>query len=103
MGLAAYYAAMEAGVTAFDCTLGGIGGQVANIVDKVPCKGTGDYYYNDCRTGLVETCDFAGMLDIMKIDTGIETEKTIKICNMLEKILGRRLDSYLAALARQVI
>lgn len=100
MGMAAYYAAIEAGVAAFDVTLGGIGGQVANIVDKVPCKGTGDYYYSDCRTGLVETCDFAGMLEKMGIETGIDIEKTIKICLMLEKILGRKLDSYLAALAR---
>lgn len=103
MGLATYYAAMEAGITAFDSTLGGIGGQVANIVDKIPCKGTGDYYYNDCRTGLVETCDFVGMLEEMKIDTGIDVDKTIKTCIMLEKILGRRLDSYLTALARQAM
>lgn len=103
MGLATYYAAMEAGVRAFDCTLGGIGGQVANIVDKVPCKGTGDYYYNDCRTGLVETCDLVGMLEVMKIDTGINAEQTVKTCMMLERILGRRLDSHLTALARQVV
>lgn len=103
MGLATYYAAMEAGITTFDCTLGGIGGQVANIVDKVPCKGTGDYYYNNCRTGLVETCDFIGMLEEMKIGTGIDVEKTVKTCMMLEKILGRRLDSYMTALARQAV
>lgn len=34
-GMATYYAAMQAGVTTFDCSMGGIGGQVANIVDKV--------------------------------------------------------------------
>lgn len=38
MGMASYYAAMEAGVTVFDCSMGGIGGQVANIVDRDSCK-----------------------------------------------------------------
>ena len=57
MGLTAYYAAMEAGVTMFDCSMGGIGGQVANIVDNVPVKGIGDYYFDTRRTGLVETCE----------------------------------------------
>ncbi len=94
MGMSSYLAAMQAGVRTFDCSLGGIGGQVANIVDGVPVKGAGDYYYNDCRTGLVETCDFVSMINAMKIDTGIDWDKCVKICRMLEKILGRKLDSF---------
>ena len=99
MGLTSYYAAMEAGIRVFDCSLGGIGGQVANIVDGVPVKGTGSYYFEDCRTGLVETCDFANMLARMNEETGIDPEKLIPIERMLEKILGRRLDSFTARLA----
>lgn len=93
-GLTAYYAAAQAGVAAFDCALGGIGGQVANIVDGVPVKGAGEYYYNDCRTGLVETCDFVTMLSGMGIHTGIDKHACYTLCRMVERILGRRLDSF---------
>lgn len=98
MGIASYYAAMEAGVTAFDCSMGGIGGQVANIVDNVPVKGVGDYYFEQERTGLVETCDFVTMLNEMKIETGIDEKKCYKIEKMVERILGRKLDSYTSCL-----
>lgn len=94
MGLAAYYAAMEAGVTAFDCTMGGIGGQVANIVDSIPVKGIGEYYFETERTGLVETCDFVTMANAMGIETGIDQIKCYKIEHMVERILGRKLDSF---------
>ena len=97
-GITSYYAAMEAGVRAFDCAMGGIGGQVANIVDGVPVKGIGDYYFEDVRTGLVETCDFVTMLNSMGIETGIDADKCYKIERMVERILGRRLDSYTANL-----
>lgn len=99
MGMASYYAAMEAGVTAFDCSMGGIGGQVANIVDRIPVKGSGDYYFDNCRTGLVETCDFVTMLNKMGIDTGVDESKCYKICQMVERILGRQLDSFTAKVA----
>lgn len=98
MGLATYYAAMQAGVSAFDTTMGGIGGQVANIVDSVPVKGIGDYYFDTKRTGLVETCDFVSMLNKMNIDTGIDDNKCYKIERMLERILGRELDSFTASI-----
>ena len=94
MGMTAYYAAAQAGVATFDCSLGGIGGQVANIVDHVPVKGAGEYYYDHCRTGLVETCDFVTMLNGMGVQTGIDERKCYKLCRMLERILGRRLDSF---------
>ncbi len=98
MGMASYYAAMEAGVTAFDCSMGGIGGQVANIVDNVPVKGVGDYYFEQERTGLVETCDFVTMLNEMQIETGIDEKKCYRIEKMVERILERRLDSYTSCL-----
>ncbi|MCR4711951.1 MAG: hydroxymethylglutaryl-CoA lyase [Clostridia bacterium] len=98
MGLAVYYAAAEAGVRTFDVSLGGIGGQVANIVDGVPVKGTGAYYFEGCRTGLVETCDFVAMLEEMGVKTGIDPAKLIAAEKMLEKILGRPLDSFTAKL-----
>ena len=94
MGMTAYYAAAQAGITTFDCSLGGIGGQVANIVSGVPVKGAGEYYYSNCRTGLVETCDFVNMLSSMQVETGIDLKKCKALYRMVEKILGRRLDSF---------
>lgn len=98
MGLASYLAAMEAGINTFDCSMGGIGGQVANIVDNVPVKGSGDYYFDTRRTGLVETCDFVTMLNKMNIETGIDETKCYKICTMLERILGRQLSSFTSSI-----
>ncbi len=97
MGLASYYAAMEAGITVFDCALGGIGGQVANIVDGIPVKGTGEYYFEAGRTGLVETCDFVSMLNSMGIQTGIDEDKCCKAEKMVGRILGRKLDSFISS------
>ncbi len=99
MGMASYLAAALAGITVFDCSCGGIGGQLANIVDNVPVKGSGDYYFQGVRTGLVETADFAGMLNSMGIDTGIDEEKVRRTVRMVERILGRKLYSSTSKLA----
>ena len=100
MGMTSYYAAAEAGVAKFDCSIGGIGGEVAKVVDKVPTKGGGKLYYEGCRTGLVETCDFVSMLNRMGVETGIDPIKCFEICDMLEKILGRKLDSFTSKIRR---
>jgi len=94
MGLASYYAAMNAGIVNFDTSLGGIGGQLANIVDLVPVAGSGEYYYEKCRTGLVETADFVSMVNGMGIETGIDVAEVHKAGKMLERILGRSLASF---------
>lgn len=98
MGMASYLAAMQAGIGMFDTTMGGIGGQVANIVDHVPVKGIGDYYFDTRRTGLVESCDFVTMLNKMGIETGIDENKCYKIATMVERILGRELHSFTSAI-----
>lgn len=93
-GLANVLAALTAGITHFEATLGGIGGQPANMVDGVPVAGTGEYYYQDPSiTGLVATEDLAVMLDEMGIDVGVEVDKVLKLGRMVERIVGRRLRS----------
>ena len=93
-GLANVLAALQAGVTNFESTMGGIGGQPANFVDGVPVSGTGAYYYNDPNiVGLVATEDMAVMMDEMGIDTGLEIDKVLEVGRMTEKILGRQLRS----------
>ena len=94
MGMAGYYAAMQAGVRVFDCALGGIGGQVANVLDGVPVKGAGDYYFDTRRTGLVSTEDFATMVDGMGVRIGLDMEKLYAAGRELEAVLGRQLYSF---------
>jgi hydroxymethylglutaryl-CoA lyase len=93
-GLANVLAALNAGITHFESTLGGIGGQPANFVDGAPVAGTGEYYYQDPSiTGLVATEDLVVMLDEMGIDVGVDVDKVLTLGRMAERIVGRRLRS----------
>ncbi len=93
-GLANVLAALQAGITRYESTLGGIGGQPANFVSGVPVSGTGKYYYKDPNAvGLVSTEDMLVMMDEMGIETGIDIDKILEIGKTVEKIVGRRLRS----------
>jgi len=93
-GLANVLAALQAGMVNFESSMGGIGGQPANFVSGVPVAGTGYYYYKDPNiTGLVSTEDMVVMMDEMGIDTGLDVDKVLKIGQMVERIVGRRLRS----------
>jgi hydroxymethylglutaryl-CoA lyase len=100
-GPANVLAALNAGITHYESTLGGIGGQPANFVDGVPVTGTGKYYYQDPSiTGLVSTEDIVVMMDEMGIDTGIDIDAVLEVGQMTEKIVGRRLRSECAHTGR---
>ncbi len=93
-GLANVLAALQAGMTNFESTMGGTGGQPANFVDGVPVPGTGEYYYKDPNdVGLVSTEDMVVMMDEMGIDTGVDVDKVLEIGSMVERIVGRKLRS----------
>ncbi|HOW24265.1 MAG TPA: hypothetical protein PK711_01225 [Bacteroidales bacterium] len=93
-GLANVLAALQAGMTNFESTMGGIGGQPANFIDGYPVAGTGKYYYDDPNiVGLVTTEDMIVMMDEMGIDTQVNVDKVLDIGRMVEKIIGRRLRS----------
>ncbi len=93
-GSANVLAALQAGMTNYESTMGGLGGQPANFVDGVPVSGTGSYYYKDpSDVGLVSTEDMVVMMDEMGIDTGLDIDKVLEIGNMVERIVGRRLRS----------
>ncbi len=93
-GMANVLAALQAGMTNYESTLGGIGGQPANFVSGVPVSGTGDYYYSDpSLVGLVSTEDMLVMMDEMGIETNINIDRVLEIGNMNERIVGRRLRS----------
>lgn len=100
-GLANVLAALSTGITHFESTCGGIGGQPANFVSGVPVAGTGKYYYEDPSiTGLVATEDMVVMMDEMGIDTGLDVDKMLEIGRMVERIVGRRLRSECAHTGR---
>ena len=93
-GMANVLAALQAGMTNYESTMGGIGGQPANFVSGVPVAGTGSYYYKDANiVGLVSTEDMVVMMDEMGIDTGLDVDKVLEIGKMVERICGRTLRS----------
>ena len=93
-GLANVLAALQAGMTNFEATMGGTGGQPANFVSGIPVTGTGDYYYSDpSLTGLNSIEDLLVMMDEMGIDTGIDIDKALEVGKMVERIIGRKLRS----------
>jgi len=93
-GLANVLAALQAGITHYESTIGGTGGQPSNFVDGCPVSGTGAYYYQDPNiVGLTSTEDMVVMMDEMGIDTGLDVDRVLEIGHMMEKIVGRRLRS----------
>jgi hydroxymethylglutaryl-CoA lyase len=80
MGLANYLAALQAGITRFETTLSGTGGQPAHTVDGRFTGGTGQYYYSEhLFAGLVSTEDFVVMCEAMGIKTGIDIRKLLEV------------------------
>jgi len=93
-GTANCLAALQAGIEIFEATLGGLGGQPANFMDRVPVSGTGSYYYRDPNVvGLQCIEDLTVMMDEMGIDTGIDVDRLLDLGTMMEKTIGRRLRS----------
>ena len=94
-GQANILAALQAGIEIFEGTLGGIGGQPTNFLNRTPVPGTGAYYYKDPNAvGLAVFEDMCVMLDEMGIDIGgIDIDRILEIGTLMEKTIGRRLRS----------
>ena len=93
-GLANCFAALQAGMVRFEASMGGLGGQPASIIDRVPVQGTGGAYTPSDLTGNVRAEDLVVMLDEMGIETGIDVSRYLRLGGMLEKVVGRRLRSW---------
>lgn len=94
MASASILAALQAGITYFEATLGGLGGQPSNFMDDCPVKGTGEYYYDDPRyVGLVTLEDTLVQIDEMGIEHGFDVDRVLWIGKQMEKTIGRRLRS----------
>jgi hydroxymethylglutaryl-CoA lyase len=91
---ASILAALQAGITNFEATLGGLGGQPANFLDDCPVKGTGEYYYDDPRyVGLTCIEDLLVQVDEMGIEHGYDVDRMLWLGRALEKTVGQRLRS----------
>ena len=77
-GFANAYAALEAGASALDASVGGLGG----------CP------FAPNATGNVATEDLVYLLEGEGVDTGVDLEALIAISQWLEELLGRRLEGY---------
>ena len=78
-GFANAYAALEAGVSTLDSSVGGLGG----------CP------FAPKATGNVATEDLVYLLEGEGVDTSVDLEALIAISEWLEELLGRRLEGYL--------
>jgi hydroxymethylglutaryl-CoA lyase/(R)-citramalyl-CoA lyase len=77
-GYANCLAALEAGATVLDASIGGLGG----------CP------YAPRATGNVATEDLVYLLEGEGIETGVDLDALIRISEWLEGLLGRRLEGY---------
>jgi hydroxymethylglutaryl-CoA lyase len=91
---ASVLAALQAGITYFEATLGGQGGQPANFLDDCPVPGTGEYYYDDPRyVGLVCLEDLLVQIDEMGISHGYDVDRILWLGRQLERTVGHKLRS----------
>ena len=94
MASASILACLQAGISHFEATMGGLGGQPANFLDDRPIKGTGEYYYDDPRyVGLICLEDTLVQIDEMGIEHGWDVDRVLWLGRQLEKTIGRRLRS----------
>ena len=80
-GLVNYVAALEAGVTHYDCAFGGVGGHPAKVK------------YGGGHTGNVSTEDWVNLLESMGVRTGIDLDRLLDVAAECEAALGRELHS----------
>ncbi len=91
---ASVLAALHAGITHFEATMGGLGGQPANFLDDTPVPGTGEYYYEDPRyVGLTCLEDMLVQIDEMGIEHGYDVDRILWLGRQLERTVGQRLRS----------
>ena len=74
-GIANAYAAIKAGVTSIDASIGGLGG----------CP------FAPAATGNIATEDLVYMLDRGGIDSGVDLSKIMDACNWMNDVVGRQL------------
>jgi len=80
-GLVNAYAALEAGVTHFDCSVGGLGGSP----------------FADGAAGNLATEDLVALLDDLGVVTGIDIERLLEVSKVVADLVGHAVPSRVAA------
>ncbi len=83
-GIANCIAALDAGCTHFDTSMGGVGGHPAGI------------QYGEGQTGNVATEDLVTLLHACGVTTGIDEDRMMQASRLCEQTLGRPLHSKMA-------
>lgn len=83
-GLVNYVAALDAGVTYFDCAFGGVGGHPAKV------------RYGGGHTGNVATEDLVSLFESMGVRTGLDLPALAAVSQHCQAVLGRALHSRVA-------
>ncbi|WP_240939407.1 hydroxymethylglutaryl-CoA lyase [Diaphorobacter sp. HDW4A] len=78
-GLVNYVAALDAGVTHFDCAIGGVGGHPTKVK------------YGGGHTGNVSSEDLIDLFENMGVSTGIDMDALLETVELCEAALGRQL------------
>ncbi len=79
LGLANAAAGLQAGITRFDSSFAGLGG----------CP------FSPNSSGIISTEDLVNLLEEMKISTGVDFDKMIKLGKFIEELVGKKGDSYI--------
>ncbi len=82
---------MQAGISRFEASLGGIAGQPVNFFEDRPVPGTGKYYH--VSPGIVPLEDLLVQVDEMGIGHGYDIDRVLWLGQQMERTLGRRLRS----------
>ncbi len=93
MAQANYFAAILAGATTVETSLGALGGQPAFIVDRIVGVGTGPLYTDSDITWNGSTEDMLVMLEELGVETGVDIDKVLQLGRILEWVLERPLPS----------
>jgi len=102
MSLANTLAAVQAGATIIEASLGLGGGQPAFMVDGIPGLGSGPIYTNSWEVGNCPTEDVLVMLDECGIETGIDIDRMLQLGRVFEWTMERSLHCWTTKAGRPI-
>lgn len=91
-GILSLYGAMQEGVSQYELSLLGLGGQPANFIDGHPIAGTGKYAYGGEYVGMVPLEMVLQLLDTLDIQHGLDSEYIQYLAKMMKHDTLRRLN-----------
>jgi hydroxymethylglutaryl-CoA lyase len=91
-GILSLYGALQEGVSQFELSLLGLGGQPTNFIDGHPIAGTGKYAYDGEYVGMVPLESVLQLMDTLDIQHGLDSEYIQYLAKMLQQDTLQRLN-----------